>query len=298
MSLAGLGEFGFIAQVRRKLKTDRTVAVGSGDDCAAVEYDRRRYLLLTCDLLVEDVDFRRRDDPALIGRKAVAVSLSDIAACGGVPKWALVSLGLPRGIPLAYARTLAAGMIRVADRYSLRIVGGDMSRSDKIVIDVSMAGLVEKKRLALRSGARPGDVIMVTGSVGGSIRGKHLTFTPRVKESRQLVTRYRVHSMIDISDGLAQDLGHIARQSGVGAVLYGERIPLARGGGSLEEALCAGEDFELLFTVSAREAERIARDRTVNARAIGEIVEKRRGMSLVGASGKVRRLLARGYRHF
>ena len=140
--------------------------------------------------------------------------------------------------------------------YKINIAGGDLSSSNRVIIDVSMLGLVEKKHLALRSAAKPGDYIFVTGELGGSILGKHLKFTPRVREARFLSENFKINAMIDVSDGLAQDLGHILSQSKVGAVIYEELIPLSPQARDLSDALNNGEDFELIFTMPQMEAKR------------------------------------------
>jgi len=163
-----------------------------------------------------------------------------------------------------------------------------------------MLGVVEKKNLCLRSGAKPGDIVMVTGSLGGSIKGKHLKFTPRLKEARFLVNNFKINSMIDISDGLLQDLGHILEQSSAGAVIYEKLIPLSREATGLTEALSSGEEFELLFTASRCEANKIIKSRKYRFRAIGEIMPKAFGLKFQGYSAQARTGLTfkAGYRHF
>jgi len=296
--LKEIGEFGLIERFRRQVKTDASVFMGSGDDCAVLKLDKTRYQLFTCDMLVENVDFTDKDNPELVGRKALAVSISDIAACGGTPRHALVSLGIPKNTPLKQADLLARGIFRLAEKYKINIVGGDISAADRLVIDVSMLGEVDKRRLCLRSGAKRGDIIMATGSFGGSIKGKHLKFIPRVEEARFLSAKFKINSMIDVSDGLIQDLGHILERSRVGAVLYESLIPLSKEAGGVEEALCSGEEFELLFTVSREQAGRIVRCAKYRFSVIGEIMPESFGLRLINRNSRYSKFKLSGFRHF
>ncbi|MFH1269989.1 MAG: thiamine-phosphate kinase [Candidatus Omnitrophota bacterium] len=297
-SIKKIGEFGLIDRVKKLIKTDASVIKGTGDDCAVIKFSKDKYMLLTCDMIVEGVDFTAKEKPYLIGRKAIAVSVSDIAACGGLPRYCLVSLAMPVKSRLEFADKLIKGMLSVTKKYDINLVGGDISRSRQLTIDVSMAGTVEKKNLLLRSGAKTGDVIFVTGKLGGSFFGKHLTFTPRLKEARFLAKDFKVNSMIDISDGLTQDLGHILKESGKGAIIYEDLIPLSNKARSLNDALYMGEDFELLFTMSGTEAKRLSGRRLKGFRAIGQIVLKECGLRLVDKKGKVNIIKPKGYRHF
>jgi thiamine-monophosphate kinase len=191
----------------------------------------------------------------------------------------------------------AKGMIELARRFNVNIVGGDISRAQKLTIDVAMTGLVEKKFLTLRSGAKPGDIIMVTGPLGGSIRGKHCTFTPRVREARLLVRAAHVHAMIDISDGLSQDLEHVCRASNTRAFLYEDLIPLHNDAHGMSEALTMGEDFELLFCVARKDAAALMRRFPLLCLPVGEMA-RGRGVSLVTRDGRVKQLTPCGWRHF
>jgi thiamine-monophosphate kinase len=295
--ISELGEFGLIERFKKRIKTDASVIQGSGDDCAVLSYDKKSYQLFTCDMILEGVDFTLKDKPRLIGRKALAVQVSDIAACAGVPRHCLVSIGLSPKTTVKFMDDLLKGMLEIAGEHKINIVGGDLSRSPKLTIDVSMLGVVEKKYLLLRRGSKPGDMIFVTGPLGGSIRGKHLNFTPRVKEARYLAKNFRVHSMIDISDGLLQDLGHILRQSGVGALLYEELIPVNRGS-NLNEVFSMGEDFELLFTLPREQARKLATKKPGVFLPIGEVVSAPGVLNLVNINGRVRPLKSKGYTHF
>ena len=298
MRLDSVGEFGLIGLLKKRLHSDGSVVKGIGDDCAVVDAGLGRYTLLTCDMIVEKVDFRPNEKPGLIGRKALAISLSDIAACGGIPKFALVSLGLPRGFSVAKVEAMYKGMESLARKFGVSIVGGDVSKAPALTLDVSVYGSVEKQNLALRGGAQPGDTIFVTGSFGGSIKGKHLSFVPRLKESRYLVTHFRINSMIDCSDGLAADLGHIMEQSGTGCVIFENLIPRSKAARNLDDALYSGEDFELIFTASPDMSEDIAQARGFEFKPIGTVTSRRSGMRIVNIRGESRKLQPKGYRHF
>ena len=298
MLIGKLGEFGLIERFRQAIKLDKSVIKGSGDDCAVLAFDKNNYQLFTCDMLVEGVDFYRKEDPYLIGRKSLAVSISDIAACGGIPRHCLISLALPKTSRINFVDKLFQGMLDLAKNYRINIAGGDLSSAQVLTIDVSMLGEVKKKNLALRNGARAKDIICVTGSLGGSIRGKHLKFIPRLKEAQFLVENFKIHSMIDISDGLAQDLGHILESSEKGAVIYEDLIPINKEARGLDEALYSGEDFELLFTLSRQEAQKLLAEKKQDFKAIGEITQFDYGLRLVDRKGQEIKLKAQGFRHF
>ncbi len=298
MQISRLGEFGLIERFRKGIKAGPSVVKGPGDDCAVLKYGGKNYQLLTCDMLVEGVDFTRKDDPYLVGRKAIAASLSDIASCAGLPRHCLVSLGLPRNTSVNLVDRLFKGMRDTAARFGVNIIGGDVSRARQIIIDVSMSGIVEKKNLALRSGAKKADIIFVSGTLGGSISGRHLKVTPRLKEARRLVKSFRVNSMIDISDGLIQDLGHILEASNAGALIYEELIPLSRSAKNVSDALYSGEDFELLFTLPLKEARRLVAKKSGIFKPVGEIVGKKSGIKLIDKKGREKPLKIKGFCHF
>lgn len=296
MLIKQLGEFGLIERFKKSIKTDPSVIKGSGDDCAVLKLDKSSYQLFTCDMLVESVDFTLKDDPYLIGRKSVAVSISDIASCSGIPRYCVISLGLPEDTKTNFADKLFKGMLDISRKYKINIVGGDLSRSQKVIIDVCMLGRVEKKYLTLRSAAQAKDIIFVTGSFGSSISGKHLKFTPRIKEARYLARNVKVNAMIDVSDGLAQDLGHILGQSKVGAVIYEDLVPVSKGVVNLADALNSGEEFELLFTVSRTQAKKLLKN--PDYKPIGEIVKKSYGFKLITGKNKEVDIKPEGFKHF
>ena len=297
MKLKKLGETGLIERLAKYVK-------GIGDDCAVIRISKKRYLLITIDMLLEDVDFKLKEaTPYQIGWKSLACGLSDIASMGGAAKYAVVSLGLPGKLSVEFVDGLYRGIKALAKRFDVEIVGGDTNASKKLVIDVAVLGFIQPDRLTLRSGAKPGDIICVTGVLGGSYKSKrHLTFVPRLNEARSLVKNFRITSMIDISDGLSTDLNHIAKESGVGACVYEELIPLSKDAKSVSAALNEGEDFELLFTMPLREARRLARkglgSNGVKITQIGEILDKKIGVKIITSDGRVKDLKSKGFSHF
>lgn len=299
MRLSEIGEFGLIKRFQNKIKIDSSVIKGSGDDCAVLELDKKYYQLFTTDMIVEGVDFKKNENLALVGRKSLAISISDIAACGGIPLHAVVALGLPGTMQVKQVDRLAKGIFDLAKEFRINIVGGDISAADKLMINVSLLGRVEKNKLCLRQGAKIGDLIMVTGEFGGSLQGKHLKFTPRLRESRFLVDNFKINAMIDVSDGLLADLGHILEQSLTGAVLYESLIPLSKHAANPEDALCSGEEFELLFTASRDQASKIIRSSKYRFKVIGEIMPKSFGLRLINLKNNYSKLNSlKGFKHF
>ena len=298
MRLKDIGEFGLIKRFQKKINLNSSVVKGSGDDCAVLKLNKSSYQLFTCDMIVEGVDFSKTADLKLVGQKALAISISDIAACGGIPKHAVVALGLSRNMQVYQIDRLAKGLFNLAGKFKINIVGGDISASNKLIIDVSMLGEVKKNKLCLRQGAKVGDMIMVTGEFGGAIKGKHLKFTPRLSEAQFLVNNFKINAMIDVSDGLIQDLGHILKQSSVGAVLYESLIPLSKQALDTEEALCSGEEFEMLFTAPRDQASKIIQSAKYRFKLIGEIMPETFGLRLINYKNKYSKLKFPGYRHF
>ncbi|MCX5715844.1 MAG: thiamine-phosphate kinase [Candidatus Omnitrophica bacterium] len=302
MILKNIGEFGLIERIAKHVKAGKGVIKGIGDDCAVLKWTREKHLLATVDMLIEDEHFKRAVAPSAIGWKALCCGISDIAAMGGVPKWALISAGLPKDLSVAYVDKIYAGLAKAAKRFGVSIVGGDTNASRKMILDVTVFGEVKKENLVLRSGAKPGDLIFVTGSLGGSVYGKHLNFTPRLKEAQVLVKNFKVNSMIDISDGLSSDLGHILEQSKAGAIVYEYLIPKSKRARTIENALSDGEDFELLFTMPAKEALRLLEKKRklfkMPVTRIGTIVGEKYDSKLVDIFGRKRDLQAKGFTHF
>jgi thiamine-monophosphate kinase len=297
-SIEHLGEFGLIQRLSKKVFVGKNIIKGIGDDAAVLPFTKEKFLLLTTDLLCEDVHFTRKENPFLIGHKALACSLSDIAAMGGVPTSAVVSLGIPKNLSVHFVDEIYRGINILAAKFKTSIVGGDTICSPRIVINVAMVGQVEKGKLVLRSGANIGDQIFVTGALGRSLKTKkHLSFTPRIHEARALVANFRPRAMIDISDGLAADLGHILEESNKGAILDAIAIPRMHKA-TLENALFDGEDFELVFTLSKKEAKRFLAQKLIKAFWIGEIVDRAQGLCLRESQGNSKKIAAKGYKHF
>jgi len=251
--LRGYGEDRLVSELVRGLGQGAEVRVGPGDDCAVIGGARAaRWRLLKMDVVVEGIHFRREDDPRSVGWKALCRALSDIAAMGGVPSHALVTLAVSADEQVARVKALYAGLRRAARRFGVSIVGGETSRSPgPLFLDVALDGWVERKRCVLRSGGHPDDVLYVTGRLGGSLAGKHLDFVPRLEEARWLVTHFLPTAMMDLSDGLAADLPRLAAASRCGFTLDESCIPRAPGA-TLAQALADGEDFELLFALAPR----------------------------------------------
>jgi thiamine-monophosphate kinase len=260
MQLSQLGEFGLIQKISRLSSLSKKVALGIGDDTAAVVGpDKGKYLLLTCDGVIENIHFFSGTPAYKIGWKAMARNLSDIAAMGGKPLYALVAASLPPSMTEKKALDIHRGLSAAAKRYGVAVIGGDTSRSRHgIHLTVTVVGEVDRTRMITRSGAHEGHVVCVTGSLGASILGKHLCFEPRVKEAQFLAKRFRPTSMMDLSDGLASDLQRLAEQSRVGFEIWADKIPISAGlrkqrfkkKQEIAHAFQDGEDYELLFTIS------------------------------------------------
>jgi thiamine-monophosphate kinase len=260
MKLRGYGEDRLVSELTRALPLGADVRVGAGDDCAVIGKPRdKRWQLLKADAVVEDVHFLASDEPRRVGGKALCRALSDIAAMGGIPQHALVTVAVSPDVEVATLRALYAGLRDAARRFGVSIVGGETSRSPgPLFINITLTGWVERKHCALRSGGKAGDAIYVTGRLGGSRAGKHLDFTPRLAEARWLVSHAPIHAMMDLSDGLAADLPRLAAASRCGFRLEESAIPRSPSA-TIEQALIDGEDFELLFTLSARAAKKLDR---------------------------------------
>ncbi len=297
-TLSQIGEFGFIDLIRSQMKLSPLVIKGIGDDAALVQSPKGKMLVLTTDMLVEGVHFTKDMPPEGIGHKALGCNISDIAAMGGVPLYALVSLGISGKIPVSFIKKIYEGMEQLARRYGVSIVGGDTVKSDKMIINVALIGEVNPGQAVLRSGAKVGDWIFVTGPLGKSLSSQgHLKFIPRLKESQYLIKHFPPTAMIDVSDGLAADLGHILEESHVGAILDEAKIP-RRFKASLRNVLYDGEDFELVFTLPPSRAERLLKaSHPFKFYGIGEIV-KGTALQLKNKKGQCRVLSKKGFVHF
>jgi thiamine-monophosphate kinase len=260
----------FITWLRKRLPTHPLLRLGPGDDAAVLRMAEVEECVITVDLLTDHVDFELAQvDPRRVGRKALAVNLSDLAAMASRPLAAVIALALPRKGGWELATELYEGMLPLAERYQLAIAGGDTNSWDgPLVLSVTLLGQVAGRGPLRRAGARPGDRILVTGAFGGSILGKQFEFEPRVNEALLLNERYELHAGIDVSDGLSTDLGHLAKESGCGALVQTEAVPVSKaaqtlaaklndGSTALDHALNDGEDFELVVVVPPADAERM-----------------------------------------
>lgn len=297
-------EFDFIEAVRRQQRRDPRVPVGIGDD-TAVLFGGSKDWLATVDMLVEGVHFDRTImTPGQIGRKAMGVNLSDIAAMAGEPVAALVAIALPRGSEPTLGDKLIGGMRKIGDEYGTAIIGGDTNRSTAgLVISVTLLGHPTGRGPLLRSGAQAGDAVCVTGSLGYSLLRHHWDFTPRIREAQRLHADYEIHSMMDLSDGLASDIFHLAHESGCGFKIRADLVPVVDAlitddRSPLDHALNDGEDFELLFTLSKTEAARLVQRQPLDVPVtiIGEVTTGNTVM-LVDADGKETVLQPGGYVH-
>ena len=262
-TLAGFGEDRLVrrllAELAPEVLMDKSVVADAtdGDDCAVVRDALRggKLLLLKTDCVIEGRHFRPETPAAQVGWKALARPLSDIAACAGRPLHALVTIALPGTTSTARARGIYRGLGKCAAEFGVLIVGGETARTDgPAMISVSLTGEVSAKRCGLRSGGRAGDVLFVTGVLGGSLAdGRHLNFRPRLAEARWLAKNFKVRAMMDLSDGLGADLPRLALASGVGFHVDREQLPRAEGI-TQEQALTDGEDYELLFALAPDEA--------------------------------------------
>ncbi|MFQ5601802.1 MAG: thiamine-phosphate kinase [bacterium] len=334
MSLKDLGEFGLIEMIKSRVhKSAPDLLVGIDDDAAVFRLSKDRVALLTTDAFIEGVHFDLGYFTFYqLGWRALAANLSDIAAMAGLPKYAVVALGLPAGTSENSVMELYRGMSDMADEFHVLIVGGDTIKSPaRIYISVTVLGEVEADKMTRRSTARVGEGIYVTGNLGCACAGrrvlssleealkqqfastaeKHLCPMPRVEVARHLAENFAIHSMIDISDGLASEINHLCRLSEVGAVINETELPLNEevkqiaktfGQKALDYGLYGGEDFELLFT-----APREDRNEILNAcqqkfglacSLIGEVVEKTNGIKLKDRKNQLTPILRVGFDHF
>jgi len=329
MKLSQVGEFELIKQIRSNLRDfQRRVVVGIGDDAALVKIPPQELLLSTTDTLVENVHFNwDYASPFQVGWKVLAINISDIAAMGGKPTYCLISLAMSRDTKKSLVNELYGGLKRIASLYKIDIIGGDLVYSPVFTVTICLLGEVNKDNFILRSGAKKGDLIYVTGDLGASKAGliylegfnakkkregaffikKHLMPCPKLKEGQQIAKSKLSNAMIDISDGLISDLSHIAEESGVGAVIWEEKIPLNPSVRKLAKelktsplnwALYGGEDYELLFTVLKNKKRILEESLCFSPILIGEIVDEKEGLNLIDTSGKKIKLKKRGYDHF
>ncbi len=291
MKLNELGEDEIVTRLTRSLRLDSRVVLRPGDDCAVVETAGKLQLLKT-DCVIEGIHFLSDANPRLIGWKAMCRPISDIAAMGGTPLDALVTLAVRPDADFAWLKRVYSGIESAAKTYGVNLVGGETAKSPgPLFLSVALTGFVARGKFAERSGGREGDWLYVTGKLGGSINGRHLRFRPRLAEAQWLVGQFPVHAMMDLSDGLASDLPRLAAASGLGFEVDSASLPLHHGV-SVENGLRDGEDYELLFAVPLSVRTRLktewrAKFPKLQLTAIGRLVEKGRNEF----SGK-------GYDHF
>jgi thiamine-monophosphate kinase len=318
-----VNEFELIQHLTRSLPANETVVTGPGDDCAVLDLGLPdRMILFKTDAIVEGIHFTRETPPEKVGRKALARCLSDIAAMAGTPTAALVTIGLPVDFAVERVTKIYAGLNALAAQYHVAIVGGETTTNPgRVFISIALLGTVARGKQVLRSGAKAGDAIFVTGELGGSLAGRHLDFEPRIAEAQWLAEHFHVHAMLDLSDGLAGDLRHLLTAAGLGAEILKPSLPVSRAaklrarndfqppspepaGARKPAALAAltdGEDFELLFTVASRDAVKLLdawkkKFPDLKLSCIGKIVAGE-GILLRDKSG-TQKLGAKGYEHF
>ncbi|MBW8864548.1 MAG: thiamine-monophosphate kinase [Verrucomicrobia bacterium] len=309
-----MNEFELIARLTRHLPTNPTVVAGAGDDCAVLDLGAPETLILfKTDAVVEGIHFTRETPPEKIGRKALARCLSDIAAMAGTPTAALVTIALPKDFDVEFVAGIYDGLNAIAKKYGVAIVGGETTTNpERILISIALLGTVPRGKQVMRGGAKVGDAIFVTGELGGSLAGKHLDFEPRIAEARWLAEHFKIHALMDLSDGLAGDLRHIVNASKVGAVLLKPALPVARAAKLRAKeaadakpaalaALTDGEDFELLFTIASKDAVKLLdswkkKFPDLKLSCIGKIVAGE-GIELRDKNSS-QKLNANGYVHF
>jgi thiamine-monophosphate kinase len=328
MDLREIGEFGLIRRIRGWMaSSDPSLVQGIGDDVAVMRMGSKA-LLATTDMLVEGIHFQRSwIDPYHLGKKALMVNLSDIAAMGGTPRYFLISLGLPKDLPLSFVSRMYRGIRDGAKYYRVDLVGGDTTLSHKIVLNICLLGEGNPERILLRSGAKTGDDLWVSGTLGDAALGlqilreksvkkprgpiaKHRTPIPRLSLGQALARSGLADSMIDVSDGLLSDTSHLLEESHVGAVIWEDRVPLSaaykKWGPSYSKnffrlAFTGGEDYELLFTAPVKNRNRVSslsKPLRVPVTRIGKILPEKDGLVVVRAGGGRYTPSRLGYDHF
>jgi len=315
MKLFELGEVNLIKNISsRTILFSKDIIKGIGDDAAVLKFDKKHYLLLTSDTLVEDDHFNLKwFNAEQTGNKAIESNVSDIAAMGGFPKYALISLVLPKNTNVDFINKLYYGINKSSKKYKISIIGGNLTHGKNISLTVNMVGIVEKKNLCLRSNAKIDDLILVTGNLGASRAGLELL---RNKKTGRSISYYLkpkcklnigrklsnfVNAMEDVSDGLSSEVLNICSESKTGAVIYKEKIPISKNTISdakkvnknpYDYALFGGEDFELVFTINKNKLNKIKNNFTI----VGKILPKKQGVYLLDKGKKKK--LSYGYDQF
>lgn len=311
MKVKDIGEFGLIKLISKKSK-NKDIFLGIGDDAAVIKTQGLQ--ILTTDCLVEGDHFKQEwFTPFQIGMKSIVINVSDVAAMGGVPKYVLVSLCIPKDLDVNFIEKMYNGMRKSCSKYNIEIIGGNMTHSNQIIISITLTGEVEKKNLKLRNGAKPGDFILVSGPLGNGRAGLRLFqnnvkghdkvrldyLEPKSKLDHGIKIAPFVNSMIDISDGLAPEIKHICNESKCGAIIYKDKIPIKdeirEFAKTINEdvydyALYGGEDFELLYTVSKENLDK------VDGFLVGEITKNKN--VILFFKGEEKTIKEKGYDHF
>ena len=306
MKLSQIGEFGLIELIKKSEPKRQDTVIGIGDDAAALKTQNLKYLLVTTDTFVENVHFRRRGLSFFaLGYKSLLANVSDIAAMGGYPTHALVTIGLPKDMTVRQVRQLYNGINSLAKKLKIDIIGGDtVSSPREIIVSITLLGEVESEYLLTRSGAKPGDLICVTGKFGGPAYQNYSLlvtrracrqagYSLRLKEARIIAKSKLATSMIDSSDGLVRSVLEICKMSKTGARIYEDKVPIAKGA-TLSQALYGGEEYELVFTIPKNKMDKLK----IDAAVVGEITSKSKGVKLIDPYDRIKPLKSGGYEHF
>jgi len=308
MKISDFGEINLIKKINKNIKVfSKDIVKGIGDDASVIKFDKKHYLLLTTDTLVEDDHFNLKWFSAeQIGNKAIESNVSDIAAMGGFPKYALISLILPKNTNVNFINNLYNGINKNCKKYKISIIGGNLTHGKNISITVNMIGFVEKKNLCLRQNAKIDDLILVTGNLGSSRAGLELLKTnkkgnsinyylnPKSKLNIGRKLSNFVNAMEDVSDGLASEIINICDESNLGAVIYKEKIPINKNTikdakkinkNPYDYALYGGEDFELIFTINKNKLKSLKREK-IKYFVVGKILPKKNGIYLLDKNKK------------
>ena len=286
-TLRDIGEDALIERLVRLVPRSENLAAGPGDDCAVIDHGSPTLQLLKTDALVENIHFLPSAPARSVGWKAAARVVSDFAAMGGKPEQFLITLALPPETAVAWVEDLYRGIGDCLQKFGGLLAGGETSSvpsGSSAVISVAATGSVPREQLVLRSTGKPGDALLVTGTLGGSLHGKHLDFTPRLRETTWLITHFKPTAMMDLSDGLAKDLTRLASASGCGFTLDEAALPLTPGC-TPAQAMTDGEDFEILFTLEAKQVPALLAAwpfPEIPLTCIGELVKSGEGISLSG----------------
>ena len=314
-TMDAFGEFNLIAEIKKAFaKANGRLKVAIGDDTAVFEEKAERSLLATTDMMVEGIHFTSLLPPFKVGQKAITSNVSDIAAMGGKPLYGLVSVGLRKGVPVKYAKELINGIKKEASKYKVDIIGGDTVSSKVNIINIALLGEVSGKKYALRSGAKEGDFVMVTGNLGAgaaALLSKDI-YIPKIHTAfaKEAVEKGLINGMIDISDGLSSEIHHLSKESGLGAFIDKKAIPLSsytiraaarKRKDPYQLALNGGEDYELLFSSQPKKLRKVlalAKRLSVKITVLGIMRSKRHGVKMAGLDGELKEIVRKGYDHF